>query len=100
MSKTIGKPAYTYSPEEVIEFRDTDHTPYNKRSGEVESRLTTQVRAPARADWVNFNVEEETTTKTYDGKQPRTSTRAVSFTMSREQFAAIVAHVNREGRDQ
>ena len=97
MTKTIGAPRYIYSPEEVIEFRDDDHTPYNKRSGECDSVLVAQVRSPLNADWVNFIVEETTTLLTHVGKPKRTQSRTINFTMSREQFAAVVAHVKREG---
>ena len=89
MMKTIGKPRYTYSPEEVIELRDDQHTPYTKRSGYADSTLVVQVRRSTHpaANWVNFNVEETCTT------EKRTQSRTVSFSVSREQFAQIVAHV-------
>lgn len=87
---------FAYSKQEVIEFRDQEHTPFNKRSGECDSVCAVQIRAPLKSDWVNFNVEEITTTKNYDpDKKDRTQSRTISFTLTREQFAAVVAHVNR-----
>lgn len=99
-AKTIGKPRYAYSAEEVIEFRDADHTPFNKRSGEVESVLIAQIRSPLKADWVNFSVEEITTTnKDSSTKAARTATRTITFTMTRDQFESVVAHVRRTTDD-
>jgi len=97
MAKTLIKsPKHSvYSAHEVIEFRDDDHSLYNKRGG-YESQLAVQVRAPIASDWVNFNVEETTTTKNYGDKPDRTQSRTISFTMTREMFAAVVAHVNRK----
>lgn len=95
-SKTVGKPGYAYSEHEVIEFRDKDHTPYNKRPCEVASVLNVQFRSPLGGDWISIHTEETTTTPNYNGGKDRTQSRVINFTMTREMFAAIVAHVNRE----
>lgn len=88
-----GKAHYTYSSDEVIWARDNDHTPYNKRAGEVESELRVAIRAPLNSKWVNFNVEEMT--RAAGEPTHKNRSRSISFSLTREQFAAIVAHVQR-----
>lgn len=94
--KTMGRPGITtYSSHEVIEFRDDEHLPYNKRAGECESSsLIVQFRAPIHRKWISIQSKEITTTKRL-GKEPRTHSRVISFTITREQFDEIVAHINR-----
>lgn len=97
-TKTMGPPRYTHSPEEVIEFRDSDHTPYNKRPGKVDSKLVVQFRHSQVGKWLNVNVEETTTSKNYDADKPdRTQSRTISFTLSQTMVDALVAHVQRSG---
>lgn len=98
-TKTMGPARNTYSAEEVIEFRDTDHTPYNKRPGSVKSQVVVQVRRPENLEhrnWVNFTVEETTTTDPHGRVSAgRTQTRTISYSMPRAMFEAMVAHVNK-----
>lgn len=98
-TKQIAKP-YAYSADEVIAFRDDDHTPYNKRAGECDSTIELQVRSPINAEWINIHLEERTVTKSKEySSEPyrsRTATRVLSINLSREQFAAIAAHVVRK----
>jgi len=97
MSDTIkvrpGKELYTYSEDEVVWLHDPEHTPYNKRSGEVDSVLKVEIRAPGKADWVSFTATETTTTRNYSGGKDTTRDRVVRFNISRDQFAAIAAHI-------
>jgi hypothetical protein len=93
-----GKTYNTYSDDEVVWLRDEDHTPYNKRVGEVDSVLNVEVRAPSHAKWIGFRVEETTTTKNYGNKPDRTASRTISFNIPREMFDAIAAHVRREDK--
>lgn len=90
-----GEKFFTHAADEVIWLRDEKHTPFNKRPSEVDSTLAVAVRAPIKADWINFNVEETTTTRNYNGGKDRTASRTISFCMSKEQFALVVAHVER-----
>lgn len=96
MTKSLGPARYAYFAHEVVEYRDDDHTPFNKRSGSCDSELVVQFRAPNHGEWVNFNVMETTTTKNYGHGRDTTKSRTISFNLTREQFAAVVAHVNRK----
>lgn len=96
-SRTMGAPLYTYSSEEVIEFRDTDHTPHNKRPSEVDSTLVVQFRHSKVGKWLHVVAEETTTTKSYGDKSDRTQSRTISFTMPQAMFDALVEHTKRKG---
>lgn len=102
MSDTIkvhpGKDFYCYESNEVVWLRDEDHTPHNKRHGECDSVLMVEVRAPGKAGWVTFRAKETTTTRNYNElakKQTTTRDKEIWFTISREQFDAIAAHIAR-----
>jgi len=83
----LGKPfwAYRNSPKlpavvQRITYHNQDHTPQNKRSGEVESRLCVRCDRHVDAKWVSVNFEEVTTSRS-----GYTAGRTISVTFTQEE---------------
>lgn len=62
-----------------LSYRDPDHTPDNKRAGEVDSTFTMMVDRNIKGEWVSIEFGEITTTDS-----GRTSMRTISKTLKVE----------------
>jgi hypothetical protein len=66
---------------EEIQYRDTDHTPYNKRPGQCESQLTFRATRHNEGDTISFLMTEITTTHNFDTGKDRVAGRDISTTI-------------------
>lgn len=68
------------SPIQAIQYRDSNHTPDNKRQGQVNSQLTVTAKRHEAGEYVELSFEEITTTGgQYNGDKPaRTAGRTIS----------------------
>ena len=81
---SFGAPFSKYGDDrtvEAIQYRDCDHTPYNKRPGSCDSQLTFEVSRHNRGDWINFIMTEITTTTNWSTGVKRTAGRDISTTI-------------------
>jgi hypothetical protein len=67
-----------------LELFDPDHTPWNKRAGEVhDSRCTLTVEHCARGGWASIRMEETTQAKSGGPLQSRTISLCIPIDMAK-----------------
>lgn len=74
-------PFVKYGVMEAIQYRDPDHTPYNKRPGSVDSVLQIEASRMLGGDAVSISMEEITTTKNWGTGAVRTAGRTISASL-------------------
>lgn len=96
MTKTHKvSPTWFGLPRPVFNFRDDDHTPFNKRHGQVKSVATAEIlhhRGNADVDaWLSINLSEITTSD-----NGRVASRTIAVTLDKNSRAALLAMLNSE----
>lgn len=96
MTKTSKvSPTSSGVPRPVFNFRDDDHTPYNKRHGEVASIATAEIlnhRGNANYDaWLSITLCEITTSN-----KGHVASRTIAVTLDKVAREALLAMLNSE----
>ena len=91
IAQRMGAPRKRYDFDKApntLDYTDDDHTPYNKRHGEVKSRLVVSVESH-----VGHVAVRLTETTKANRNSDRVQTRTISATMTREHAEAFARFI-------